>query len=325
MTETSAAKGGLAEAKAGYTRLLEGAMPTSDFYAQIISLALAYPYFFGPYLEMIDYLEARELYSERLSLIRFTVQKIKEFLASGDLVAEARAAWTQKEAQILLDILKRAGVAGRTGLRSALLRTQVNLFHSSVPTGPTPSFRHLVSMDQGIDVLKLQEEIAENEIAWSYDTSRQDIVSHHKDTNAIVLRRLESREGAFIEIDGPHESKRTPFAEVFPHTMKVIEDFAAKERGGLGRIALVRLKPHSTVYRHFDSEPWLQGRNRYHLVIRSENGSYMTSGSETKLFKEGELFLFDNKVMHTAENRSSDWRIHAIFDMRVPSQVRSSN
>jgi hypothetical protein len=92
--------------------------------------------------------------------------------------------------------------------------------------------------------------------------------------------------------------------------------------GGLGRVVLVRLKPHSRVFRHYDGEAWLKGRNRYHLVIKSSQGSIMNSGSETKTFQEGDLFLFNNKVMHTAENHSDDWRIHAIFDMKVPEDAR---
>ena len=322
MAQTDAKKVISKTAAESYWHLLEGAVHTTEFYDRMAAMILAEPYFFGPYLEMIDYMQVGGLDEERLSFIRFAKRRMTELLVDAELAGQARAAWTKKEGRFMLDIVNKSRRAGGKGFKERMYARRIGKFVASLRAETSAPAKNLVLMERQIDVSGIKKEIAENEICWVHDTSRQDGVRFHKDTNTITLRGIkkENRTELFNAVDGPHESERSSDAERFPLATALIERFAADLRGGLGRVVLVRLKPHSIVYRHYDSEEWLTGRNRYHLVIQSTGGSFMTSGSESKVFREGDIFLFNNHIVHTAENNSPDWRIHAIFDMRVPKK-----
>ena len=57
-------------------------------------------------------------------------------------------------------------------------------------------------------------------------------------------------------------------------------------------------------------------RNRYHLVLDGPEGSTLEAGGERIHPKTGELWCFDNKQEHSAENPGSKDRIHLIFDLK---------
>ena len=130
-------------------------------------------------------------------------------------------------------------------------------------------------------------------------------------------------------VDSPHpgaehDSVQTSMVAAFPKTTALIEDFARHHNARLGGVTLVRLRPKSAVFNHYDSEPWLAIRDRYHLVVQSPKGSLMQSGKEVVEFHEGDLFFFQNKKMHTAVNPSNEWRVHVIFDMKRASSSPDS-
>ena len=81
------------------------------------------------------------------------------------------------------------------------------------------------------------------------------------------------------------------------------------------RISVVRLNPHGKVYPHVDEGDYYKVRDRYHLVLRSPGGSSMNSGGEEVVFRDGELWWFNNKAVHDAFNPSAEGRIHVIFDV----------
>jgi aspartyl/asparaginyl beta-hydroxylase (cupin superfamily) len=44
----------------------------------------------------------------------------------------------------------------------------------------------------------------------------------------------------------------------------------------------------------------------------------MVSGGEEIIWKTGEFWWFNNKVVHEAYNKSKYFRVHIIFDVGVP-------
>ncbi len=101
----------------------------------------------------------------------------------------------------------------------------------------------------------------------------------------------------------------------FPQTLQLCERIARQQRARLGRVALVTLLPQSRVYPHIDHGAYYRIRGRYHVVVKSAQGSPVTAGDETIVMREGELWVFNNKVRHSARNPSSKSRIHLIFDL----------
>ena len=151
---------------------------------------------------------------------------------------------------------------------------------------------------------------------WERDTSRQRKVRCQRHTRNIFLRTAKKPlpPGAKNAND-VHESRVLRTAARFPRTLACCERIADGLGAELGRATLVALLPESKVYSHVDTGAYYRIRDRYHLVLRSRGGSPLTAGDDTVVMREGELWVFNNKVRHWANNPSSEPRIHLIFDV----------
>ena len=90
--------------------------------------------------------------------------------------------------------------------------------------------------------------------------------------------------------------------------------FSTSNKGILSRALLAKLVMGATVYPHIDIGAYYVCRDRYHLVIQS-SGSLMTINGIEYEWKEGELWKFNNKAIHSAKNNKPLDRIHLIFDI----------
>ena len=168
----------------------------------------------------------------------------------------------------------------------------------------------------GIDVGPLLAELAAAPEVWLADTSRQRKVRCQRDTRHIFLRVAKKPlpPGAKNAND-VHESRTARSADRFPRALAFCEEIAARQEGELGRATLVALQPRGWVRPHIDAGAYYRIRDRFHLVLRSRDGSPMTSGGETVVMREGELWAFDNKSEHDARNPTDEPRVHLIFDV----------
>jgi hypothetical protein len=300
-----------------YYALLESAMSRRAFYENVALLVTQNPYFFVLHLEMLDMLESMGKELERQQFLRFSGQKFRELVTDRHLFYRAVTTWTSRDkedARILARKVVRTEGLSSLGIAGMLATLAISRI-SALPF-PHESRGLRLRLLQQVDAVPLQKELEKAEPWWCLGPERDKILVQ-RETNTIPLRVLPHYSETFIPRDGPHESVRTNMAQLFPHILAVAEEFAEKEQGGLGTVVLVRLRPRMKVYRHYDDEPHLKGRERYHLVVQSAGGSLMTSGIERRVFKEGDLFFFENHTMHNAANDSDDWRIHMIFDMRA--------
>ena len=151
---------------------------------------------------------------------------------------------------------------------------------------------------------------------WSADTSRQRKIRCQRHTRNIFLRtaRKPLPPGAKNAND-VHESRIARAARKFPRTLAFCEHTATDLGAELGRATLVALLPKCKVYPHVDAGAYYRVRDRLHLVLKSSQGSPLSAGDETVVMREGELWAFDNKARHFAENLSSEPRVHLIFDV----------
>ncbi len=167
-----------------------------------------------------------------------------------------------------------------------------------------------------VDIAPLLEELDAAPDMWSADTSRQRKVRCQRHTRNIFLRAPKKPlpPGARNAND-VHESRLAPAARRFPLALAFCERVAAELDAELGRATLVTLLPKSQVYPHVDAGAYYRVRDRLHLVLKSPRGSPLTAGGETVVMREGELWAFDNKARHFADNPSSEPRVHLIFDV----------
>lgn len=174
-------------------------------------------------------------------------------------------------------------------------------------------FRHIQSH---VDVNPLLAEIDAQEHLWLHDVSRQTNAGVQRDTNSIFLRVASNRRD--LPANENQETRPTRMVKAFPRAIAFMESFAEEMQASLQRAMIVRLKPHSIVYRHIDAGSYYFLRDRFHLVLRSASGSALGSGDEEVLMWPGELWWFDNKQHHWARNDGPEWRIHYIFDLLAP-------
>jgi hypothetical protein len=187
--------------------------------------------------------------------------------------------------------------------------------------------KHFRRIASGVDVADARAEILANRALWYADQQRQQTIGVQAETNNIALRQGVRSPAPSVRFRDCQEVVDSVHAQRFPKAMTLLKRFADEEEGELARAMLVRLRPQGRVFGHIDTGVYYDCRDRYHLVVHSQDGSEMTSGGEKVVFREGELWCFDNKAFHEAANYSNDWRVHIIFDLRPvgrPLHFRSS-
>jgi hypothetical protein len=176
----------------------------------------------------------------------------------------------------------------------------------------------------GIDIRSFVAEILANEHLWLLDKRRQDRIYVQRETNTIPLRGADTRGRITANVNEIHECITTQQAAKFPFLMHFLQAFARDRDAKLQRAMIVRLKPNGRVYPHIDAGSYYIPRDRFHLVLISSYGSRLTSGRESAIFREGELWWFNNKLIHSSANDSRAWRVHVIFDLLPSTQARSN-
>ena len=166
-----------------------------------------------------------------------------------------------------------------------------------------------------VDTRAIVEELTREAEAWFQQTGRQQGSFAQRHTNAIPLRGLRKSKVSGRRRRDVHESRYTGLSAKFPVTVAFIERFAREQGGTLGRAKLALLPAGKEVLPHVDRGEYYRRRDRYHLVIRSAEGSMLRAGGEEVRMRAGELWWFDNKALHSAANRSAEDRIHLIFDV----------
>ena len=184
---------------------------------------------------------------------------------------------------------------------------------------PDGSRSHFLKVAIDVDTVSLLAELDAAPWAWLADTSRQHKVRCQRHTQSIFLRAVKKPfpPGA-TNANDVHESRATRMARCFPRTLAYCESVAYGLGGTLGRATLVALLPKSRVYPHVDTGEYYRIRDRFHLVLKSPGGSPLSAGNETTLMRPGELWVFDNKTRHSADNSSAEPRVHLIFDVLPP-------
>lgn len=177
-------------------------------------------------------------------------------------------------------------------------------------------WRNFKLLAHGINVQPFLREIDANAKLWTADESRQKSVVVQQHTQSILLRVADTLVET-ADVRDVQETRYSKRAKGFPLIIGFVNEFTARLRGQIGRILIVRLAPHSDVGRHVDQGQYYTERNRYHLVLKSREGSLLSAGDERVLMREGEMWWFDNKKPHDSVNPSNEWRIHVIFDVKA--------
>lgn len=187
--------------------------------------------------------------------------------------------------------------------------------------------KHLKLITKNIDVRALVSEIESNSELWYADTSRQEKIPVQRETLAIALRCHAETAGEDSRVRRAkplgYQGRPTPMSEKFPVTSEYVDELARSMSATMGRCVLARLEPNGTVYPHADDGLYWLLRDRYHLALKSVNGSRFKVGGEEVLMQEGELWWFDHTATHEAFNDSGEDRVHIILDVMSAHSMKT--
>ena len=176
--------------------------------------------------------------------------------------------------------------------------------------------RHFTNIARAVDIGPLLTELDAAPEMWFADTSRQRKIRCQRNTRNIFLRApCKPLPPGAKNANDVHESRVARSARKFPRTLAYCESVADGLGGKLGRATLVALLPHRRVFPHVDAGAYYRVRDRFHMVLRSAGGSPLAAGDERVVMRPGELWAFNNKARHWADNPSDEPRVHLIFDV----------
>jgi hypothetical protein len=163
-----------------------------------------------------------------------------------------------------------------------------------------------------LNLVEIRAELAASDL-WVHMDGLPNRPMTYANTDRIQLRTNRHIPGkSYHDI---HETIDLPGWTVLLHTRQFVLAFLEEVGGELGHVRVTNLSPLAEIPAHIDVGEYCAIRNRYHLVINSEQGTEFTAGDETVTMRENELWWFDNKKRHSVRNLGGKPRTHLVFDI----------
>lgn len=105
-----------------------------------------------------------------------------------------------------------------------------------------------------------------------------------------------------------------------PEVRDVIFNLMRRFQGiALGRVIIARLPPGGVISPHADDYGIYatQEGMRFHVAVQGQPGCKFRCGEEEVTMLTGQIWWFNHKQPHSAENLSADDRIHLLIDVRT--------
>ena len=108
---------------------------------------------------------------------------------------------------------------------------------------------------------------------------------------------------------------------LLPQAHAVIFNLMRRYEGiALGRVVVARLPMGGRISPHADDYGSYAARDdglRFHAVVQALPGCLFQCGDEVIQTRTGEVWWFNHKQMHSAQNNSADERIHLLIDIQT--------
>jgi len=165
---------------------------------------------------------------------------------------------------------------------------------------------------------ELKREFRENKPALIIEVIKPKL---HSDSIFYPLRKLKRKE-FFNDMFYANvlENEETENYSKLPKITQWLENFARSKESIVGWVFIAELKGEGEVKEHYDGGLYFSVKDRYHLVLQG-GGSDMIFNEQTYVYKEGEVWWFNNKIPHCTRNWSKNTRVHLIFDLLPKSKI----
>jgi quercetin dioxygenase-like cupin family protein len=180
--------------------------------------------------------------------------------------------------------------------------------------------RNFLLMGRGINVLPLALEVLRQGHLWREDTYLRDYPQGpFRDVETIFLRFPPASVSELERSSkDPHECVWMDGALHLPAARPLIFNLLASIQGErLGRVMLNKIAPGGRIYPHADTPVHAEYYSRFHYVVMSSPGVAFSCGEEQTTMQAGDLWWFNNKLVHEVVNNSAQDRIHLIIDVRT--------
>ena len=150
---------------------------------------------------------------------------------------------------------------------------------------------------------------------WQQIKHRQHFTgTPHKDTESIYVRGPLKMTPYYVMYDiGSYDYPSMEYLKsaLVPLMSPILDKLEVQE---MGRLIIVNLKPGGHVIKHNDQGTYADYYSRFHLVLRSNQHCFQTCGNQLQRFEAGDVWWFNHKKDHTADNVGTTDRGHIIFD-----------
>lgn len=181
----------------------------------------------------------------------------------------------------------------------------------------------------GVDPIKVLMRIKQNPELWKEDTFLRDYPQGpFSEVESIMLRFPEKR--VFEQEEDVERYKRGehffdqhecidyPAYAILEEARPLVMGLMAYVQGErLGRVMINKIAPGGRIYPHADTPEHTDYYTRFHIVLQSGAGCYITSGDEQLEMRSGSVFWFNNKLEHEVVNNSNTDRISMVIDIKV--------
>src|SRR6185437_2895061 len=108
-----------------------------------------------------------------------------------------------------------------------------------------------------------------------------------------------------------------PAWSLLPQARQIVFDLMrAVEASQLGRVVVTKLAAGKKITPHIDGGAPAEFYKRYQIALQSLPGAMFIIEDESVNFKSGEVWLINNRALHSVVNNSTDDRICLIIDCR---------
>lgn len=178
--------------------------------------------------------------------------------------------------------------------------------------------RHFLRIGEGIDTLPVLNALAVNDDLWNENALRTQFAgSPHAECDDIWCWFNDMTDPAAVVDDCKVVPYRGWFA--LPQIRPMVLDVMRRVEGThLGRVMITRLRPGAVIPEHADGGAPATFYTRYQIALQSLPGALFHSGGEVIQMRTGDVWLVDNRALHSVTNNSADDRIVCIVDIRGP-------
>ena len=174
---------------------------------------------------------------------------------------------------------------------------------------------NFIRVAHGLNVKPLLKLLDDKPELWTEITARQSTTnSPHKDTECIYVRGPLKMSVYYVMWDtGSYDYPCMKYLEpaLVPLMRPILKKLQVED---MGRVLIVNLKPSGHVTKHNDQGTYADHYSRFHLVLKTNQWCSQTCGDQKQKFEVGEVWWFNHKKVHTADNVGTTDRVHIIFD-----------